>query len=260
MDGLPSTASGSATTTSSTPVVSRTGELHGVTGCRTLPTSLDRRNLQTPAEVDTSLKASLPPSVEFVSQGTYSIGEYGYDERVVLRVADTATKAEVAEAVALVEHSLRPCSAATLRRELARLRAVTISRAVGQENLDVVLAAYADELGRYPDDVVVAACRRRYRFWPALDELLDATEELAGPRKDMLAALKMKPMRRAEPVDYSETKRLVAERDARWAEAAAWRAAHPELCWPKAPPTAGEPVLRSVADCLPDTIAGEPWR
>lgn len=229
MSGLQSRANGSAITTSNAARNSRIGEPPGGLGCNLPLSSTDRGGLLTPAEVDASLKTSLPPSVEFVSQASYSLGEYGYEEHSCLRIADGADGRELSEATASVVAALRPCSSATLRRELARLRVVTASRTSGQDSLDLTMAAYAEELAAYPDDVVVAVCRKRYRFWPALQELLDAADELVAPRREMFVALKSPPIWPAEPVDYSETRRLVAERDRQWAEAAAWREAHPEL-------------------------------
>lgn len=230
MSGLESRANGSAITTSNAARNSRIGEPPGGLGSNLPLNSTDRGGLLTPAEVDESLKASLPPSVEFVSQASYSLGEYGYEERSCLRIAAGADDGELSEATASVVAALRPCSSATLRRELARLRVVTASRASGQDNLDLTMTAYAEELATYPDDVVVAVCRKRYRFWPVLQELLDAADELVAPRREMLVALKSPAMMwPGEPVDYSETRRLVAERDRQLGEAAAWRDAHPEL-------------------------------
>lgn len=76
-----------------------------------------------------------------------------------------------------------------MQRELARLRAVTISRSAEAADLKLAMAAYAEALREYPPDVVAAACRSRWKFWPALAELLDRADELVADRRAMLAAI-----------------------------------------------------------------------
>jgi hypothetical protein len=77
----------------------------------------------------------------------------------------------------LIEEAMRPAARDVLARELARLRALTVSRAADADDTRIIFAVYLDALAEYPADAAVAALRRwphDHKFWPALAELADA--------------------------------------------------------------------------------------
>jgi hypothetical protein len=92
-------------------------------------------------------------------------------------------------ALAFLDDALAPAGEAFVIAELGRLRALTISRDVGQD-LTLVLAVYADEMMRYPADAVREVLRGwRGKFWPAWAELADQLDRLVGPRLALRATL-----------------------------------------------------------------------
>lgn len=174
----------------------------------------------------------MPPSIRSACREKIRslIGEYGFEAAAIeLELVGAVDPAELAHAQAMVETALTPCRPEIAKRELARLRASVCTREADQGNLNLTFAAYAEALIEYPPDVVITACQewaQRERFWPALAEILAVCDRLASPRRRLREAVRANP---TELPDYTETRRLVAERDRQWAEAAAWRQAHPEL-------------------------------
>jgi hypothetical protein len=96
-------------------------------------------------------------------------------------------------ALAFAEETLAPAGEAFVISELGRLRALTVSRDVGQD-LALVFAAYADELTRYPADAVREVLRSwpksGGKFWPSMAELEERLNVLVAPRQALRDALK----------------------------------------------------------------------
>lgn len=110
----------------------------------------------------------------------------GYDLPLGLPIAEVQT------AYRMVSDALRSCSPRVVKQELARLRALTSSREQGQEGLTMVMAAFAEELSRYPEDIVIDACRRwgrHKKWWPAFSELAEIMEEKITQRRELLKAI-----------------------------------------------------------------------
>jgi hypothetical protein len=100
--------------------------------------------------------------------------------------------AERRAAIELAEQMLRPAGEEILITELGRLRAMTVSRDVGQD-LAMLFAIYADELRDYPADAirdVLRAWPRAERFWPSAAELRERLDRLVKPRRALLAGLR----------------------------------------------------------------------
>ncbi len=153
-------------------------------------------------EVDKALVNSLPAPVKFVLHARYAnnfedfVG-YRWDDADYLPVP---TCDDIAAALALVEAMLKPSSPAVVKRELAWLRATTISREVAPEDWRLRLPAYAEELMRYPEEIMVAAvrhCGRTNRYWPALADLISECDRLSQKRRSLRMAL-LYPPRRTE--------------------------------------------------------------
>ncbi len=123
----------------------------------------------------------------------YNDPDYGYTPihaRGFLPI--TASPAEIETGLAIVAEALRPVDNKTLIAELTTLKLLTVSRSNSDDEMELVLRAYARELGRYPRDIVLAVIHKRARtekWWPALAELLGPIEELTADRVDLREAL-----------------------------------------------------------------------
>jgi hypothetical protein len=122
-------------------------------------------NYQSPAsphEIEKALVNSLPASVNLMLYPQYTSGceefiGYRWNGADNLPVP---TRDDIATALALVEAALKPTPPTVVKRELAWLRAVTVSRKTTPEDWLLRLAAYAEELMRYPASVT--ACREYF--------------------------------------------------------------------------------------------------
>jgi hypothetical protein len=126
-----------------------------------------------PAQTDRVLEASLRRCVTFSAirpatddpYTTFSLSGYGIERQ------------DRALARYLIEEAMRPAARDVLARELARLRALTVSRAADADDTRIIFAVYLDALAEYPADAAITALRRwphDHKFWPALAELADA--------------------------------------------------------------------------------------
>ena len=157
------------------------------------------------AETDAALIRSLPPSVrsclEIKTEGRWNKDE-SFRGYVTIVTPTTAIGDELlAVARETVAESIAPMERNELIKALGKLKLLTAARGVGETDLTLQLAAYADELAQWPADVVREVLERqprRSKWWPAWAELYDLLSELAAPRNALLAALappKGKPRR-----------------------------------------------------------------
>lgn len=98
----------------------------------------------------------------------------------------------VQEAADLVSRLCQPADIKLVVRKLAELKAMTISRARDDIDMELVGAAYGQRLAQYPADVVNAACDRwanREEFWPSWAELKGECDKLMRGRAKIREAL-----------------------------------------------------------------------
>lgn len=116
---------------------------------------------------------------------------HGWDGYVVrYEVGNRIPEHDGKTAMAFVESTLEPASEDAILAELGRLRVKTISRDVGLD-LTLVFSAYADELARYPADVVRTVLRGwRGKFWPAWAELAEQLDRITKPRHALRETLR----------------------------------------------------------------------
>lgn len=118
---------------------------------------------------------------------------HGWDAKVMrYELIEIRSAAEVAQALAVAEAILAPASECLALAELARVRVMTASRDIGLD-LQMALAAFVDELMRYPADAVTEVLRewpRTQRFWPTMAELTERLERLVRPRRALCDALR----------------------------------------------------------------------
>lgn len=100
--------------------------------------------------------------------------EYGFStEAVGYQLVGDIPEADLVEARRIVHDQLQPCGNAVALNELTRLRAVTVASQRSENELMLMIGFYVEELAKYPHRAVAAACRKRWKFWPSLAELLD---------------------------------------------------------------------------------------
>jgi hypothetical protein len=182
------------------------------------------------------------------------MGEFGYEPIIDgFEPVKSVDEAELNEARIIVAAALRPCPAATIQRELGRLHLATRNPTRPADEAKMQIALYAETLveAEYPEDIVITVCRdwwqkRGIKYWPDWGDLGIPADRLVKERRDLADALARGPAKPLAPdPEDIERRRLVAERDRQWAEAAEWRRAHPELT------TARSPERERVGDDKP---------
>jgi hypothetical protein len=82
----------------------------------------------------------------------------------------------------IVEWICRPATPESVVAAATRCLTVTKAHAHDQTDIQAMLGIFADELQRFPEDVVVSAFRkfaRREKFWPSFAEILDDCQRMA---------------------------------------------------------------------------------
>lgn len=139
--------------------------------------------------------ALLPSSVASAfKEGTDSIYHFGLADTIYRypRSLPRVDRRDAEAALQIVALSLAPAPQAFVLKELTRLRLLTKSRPESEEDLMLLVAAYAEELGRYPADVVRDVCRKAAateRFWPAWAELKPRLDEAVKLRQALYSAI-----------------------------------------------------------------------
>lgn len=95
-----------------------------------------------------------------------------------------------------LEPSLEPAGMKLISAELSRLGALCVSRHEGETTAELRAMAYAEELSRYPGDVVVYACRtwptgpdgKWFPAWAELRTLCERRVERRRALADLCAA------------------------------------------------------------------------
>ncbi len=151
--------------------------------------------------------------------------------------------ADLETARLILEVSLSPAGEDAALQELTRLRVTTRDpRDLAKEQTTLMMAAYAEDLAAYPEDVIKAACRNppRWKFWPELGPLLDRAEAIMSERQQLADALNPVSVERARQREVAaaagaqeearhreELLAAQAVRQRRWDEGAKWQAANP---------------------------------
>lgn len=149
-----------------------------------------------PEAVDRAILASLPPSIASTLQPIhrdYIDPVYGFDtEFLGYALRGEVPAGDLMQARQLVGQHLRPGDEAFIKREIARLRVSTKSRAESDDDMAMGFQVIAEECAEYPPDVVQWGLRSWARsevFYPSLAEIRERLQRGARRRKAMLAAL-----------------------------------------------------------------------
>jgi hypothetical protein len=113
-------------------------------------------------------------------------------ELVGYRLRSPVPRADLEEAKRLLALVSQPASKEFLVAALVKLRLLTSSAGAGDEELQLSLEAYAQELAEYPDDAVgpvLAAWPRKHKWWPDFAELVAEIEPRCAYRRLLREAL-----------------------------------------------------------------------
>jgi len=131
-----------------------------------------------PRATDKAVVASLPPSVRSCLKPEYrtryaSVG--GCDATLLrYKLERPLTGEEAARCREIARVALAPASPQEVLSLLTRLKLMTASAAQNQQDIAAQMACYADELMKYPADVVRSVLQSQPRastFWPAWAEI-----------------------------------------------------------------------------------------
>ena len=152
--------------------------------------------LDDPKATDKLLEACLPPSVKtsareiWVDKGTMETGWDG--ELMTIEMTEPVPQQDRLKALQIVDKSLTPITSAECQKALAKLRLMTKVRAESTEDIRLTLTFYAEELRRYPGDVVrkvLSTQANMSPWWPAWSELKDRLDLYTRKRKKLHEAL-----------------------------------------------------------------------
>ena len=194
-DGLTTRESGSETDASATMQPMQTGTQLGEHGSAMRRNSLAIVATASEGSLQHDPARLLTPSMRSSLETTWNDAgdEYGWSGRVIrYELNQPRSAGELAEAIDIAEASLLPMSKREVLAELARVRAMTVSRDISMD-LQLVLAAYADELMKYPADAVREVLRgwpRYEKFWPSMSELIARLNRLVASRHALLEGLR----------------------------------------------------------------------
>lgn len=114
----------------------------------------------------------------------YELLGYELDDGVPVADAETGRQ--------LLGKLLEPAGADYAINHLAKVRLKTKAGAMSQQDLDLQIAAYVEEMARYPADVVRQTCRDaadKFTFWPSWHELREIAEGHVMKRTHILRGL-----------------------------------------------------------------------
>ncbi len=92
----------------------------------------------------------------------------------------------------MVAASMSPASREVIVSELTRLRVLTLGKNETEDRFRLMTRAYVEEMGKYPPDVVRAACRswaKTGKFWPSWSELSGKLDAELRNRKSLAKTL-----------------------------------------------------------------------
>ena len=102
------------------------------------------------------------------------------------------SEAQLLDAQVIVQEYLAPIEPRILVKALTELDALTVKRAEAQGQTDLTIAAYADRLAIYPEDIVIhvlTSWPSRSKWWPSWYELNLDIEWRVTKRRLLLDAI-----------------------------------------------------------------------
>lgn len=128
-------------------------------------------------------------------------GSHGFDFELKGFHFAGAPEADVRAGLAILEAIDRPCPLPIAEKAIATLRVRTKARAGDAADTALMLAIFSEDVGDYPPDVVVDACKgwaRSEKWFPAWSELKEYLDRRVKRRRLMAEALRRHLRRLAE--------------------------------------------------------------
>jgi hypothetical protein len=110
-----------------------------------------------------------------------------YKEIIIFEGLDEAKKQEAQE---ILNAFLEPLPQDRILKGLTRLQVICPEREKSEIDKKFRLKIYVEELSKYPADVVVMALLKKYKWFPALAELLDVCDNEMAFRELVKKGLK----------------------------------------------------------------------
>lgn len=176
----------------------RTGTALAAAGlhARPLPSLPAALAASKPEETDRALEASLPPSVKTSKREIWEdrgTAEHGWDGAITaIEWTKDLPEADRLKALQMVDHSLTPITGAECQKALAKLRYMTKVRNESTEDIRLTLMFYAEELAKFPGDVVryvLDTQKNISPWWPAWSELKERLDLYTAKRRRLRDAL-----------------------------------------------------------------------
>lgn len=102
--------------------------------------------------------------------------EYGTEYKPYRLVCDELTKEQKAKGLMIVNVFNKSLTSLDVVKLLTRLKYTTISRNDIEINEEARLSIYTDEMLKYPADIANKALTSKFKFFPALSELIEICE------------------------------------------------------------------------------------
>lgn len=110
----------------------------------------------------------------FTEYGTEFVDEVSFGDM---------TKEQVEQAKQVLREFNKPLPSQQIIKLIARLQIICPERAKPEYDTKARTAIWVEELSKYPADIVTYALRRRYKWFPALSEVLDNCDNEMAYRK-----------------------------------------------------------------------------
>jgi hypothetical protein len=102
--------------------------------------------------------------------------EYGTEYKPSKLICDELTPEQKEKGLSIINYFNKPMDYNLIIDGLSKIKYKTISKNNGDVDEEVKICLYAEELSKYPADIANKALTSRFKFFPALSELIEICE------------------------------------------------------------------------------------
>lgn len=121
------------------------------------------------------------PSLSLNIKRESRFGDYGYDPIYIPEFGEM-TVDQKEQALAVVDSFMQPMPISDILKGIARLQVCCPEREASEYDKKARATIYAEELYRYPADVVEEVLHYKYKWFPSLGELKENCDNLVAYR------------------------------------------------------------------------------
>ena len=151
----------------------QTGKQLSVTGSETVKSLTAKPPAENDKSLNQMLKSRLTSCMKCKTKTVFTEHGTDYKEIIIFEGLDEAKKQEAQE---ILNAFLEPLPQDRILKGLTRLQVICPEREKSEIDKKFRLKIYVEELRKYPADVVVMALLKKYKWFPALAELLDVCD------------------------------------------------------------------------------------